>query len=103
MIDMTGGIWFIDERIDTRNIDLDTRKPIAGTGDFYNCDCCGKEHEVWVYVYSKAGDHGIVGTNCAKKAGAHGRDRLSANYTTTRHNPYLFAQHIARAEKFKND
>lgn len=96
MIDMTNGIWFIDERIDTRHIDLETRKPIAGTGEFYNCDCCGKEHEVWVYVYSKDGDHGIIGTSCAKKTIAHGKDRLGANYTITRHNPYIFAQHFAR-------
>lgn len=92
MINMTQGIWYIETRIDTRSIDLETRKPISGTGEVYSCDCCEKDIEVWVYVRSKDGQCGTVGTTCAKKAvHIHGKELLGANYTLTRHNLYRFA------------
>jgi len=92
MINMNEGIWFVECRIDTRSIDLETGKPIPDTGDYYNCDCCGKEHTIWVYVYSKSGERGIVGTQCAKKASIHGKDLLGANYTLNRRNTYYYDQ-----------
>lgn len=97
-INMQEDIWFVECRIDTRHYDLDTGKAIPGTGDTYACDCCGKDHEVWVYVRSKAGEVGIVGTSCAKKA-PHLLDRnlLGANYTTSRRNGALYQKDHDRA------
>lgn len=51
------------EVFDTRNFDLQTFKPIPGSGEPHSCDHCGKTHE----VYCKLSDGQIVGTTCCRK------------------------------------
>lgn len=53
--------------IDTRDRDWarNDGKPIPGTGDKRPCDCCGKDHEVHVYL-ATANGRKIVGTSCVK-------------------------------------
>ena len=94
-VDFSAGTWYIEGRIDTRSHD-ETGKAIPGSGEVYNCDCCGREHEVWVHVRSKS-SAGIVGTSCAKKAGnIHNRHLLGSNYTTTKRNGvYMYQQEMA--------
>ena len=91
IIDINSGRWGVECRIDTRLFD-EAGKPISGSGDFNSCNCCGKDHEVWVYIKElKTNQKAIVGTECAKKAPVHKRNLLSKNYTLTRSNPYFYS------------
>ena len=64
----------IETIIDTRQYDIQTCKPIPGTGDPIPCDCCGRETLVHAHVQEidrmtrKTTRRGIVGTQCCKKA-----------------------------------
>ena len=94
-VDLSTGSWTVEGRIDTRSWDWERGKAIPGTGEVYNCDCCGKEHEVWVYVSSKT-EQAIVGTSCAKKAThMHNRQYLGANYTTAKCNGAAYTNDLA--------
>lgn len=78
--------WRVLWRIDTRQYD-DSGKPISGSGDYNSCNCCGKDHEIWVYMEEiQTKEKAIFGTECAKKLSPHGRHLLSKNWTSTRIN-----------------
>jgi hypothetical protein len=51
--------------VDTRALDEDTYKPIAGTGDEHACDRCGRMHEIHVTVELADGSQALIGTTCA--------------------------------------
>ena len=59
--------YIVECKIDTRSVDLDTGKAIAGSGEARACDFCGKAHEIHVYVVSDAGDRKCCGSTCAPK------------------------------------
>jgi hypothetical protein len=65
--------WRVDQILDTRQYDLQTVKPIPGTGDPIPCECCGREINVHAHIYcvskqtKKVIDRAIVGTQCCKK------------------------------------
>lgn len=66
--------WKIDFIQDTRMWDAGTMKPIPGTGEAVECDCCGRTIEVHAHVYQAdlrtkvVLDCAVVGTQCCKKA-----------------------------------
>ncbi len=60
---MTTILQVIDTR--ERNYLTGDGKAIPGTGDKRPCDCCGKDHEVHVYISGPSGRQ-IVGTSCVK-------------------------------------
>jgi len=59
--------YIVECKIDTRSVDLDTGKAIAGSGDARACDFCGKAHEINVYVVSELGDRKCCGSTCAPR------------------------------------
>jgi len=60
--------YTVEYKVDTRSVDLDTGKPIAGSGDARACDFCGKAHEIHVYVVNAAtNDRKCCGSTCAPR------------------------------------
>jgi len=64
--------------IDTRHFDLQTGRPIPGSGDGRPCDCCGKTILIHVVV-SRGAERRVIGRDCAAGAGSavKGKARLA--------------------------
>jgi hypothetical protein len=60
-------MYKVEYIIDTRSYDLETGKPIPGTGDARSCEFCGATHEIHCYVRnSKTNELKICGSTCLR-------------------------------------
>lgn len=93
------GVSKILEVRDTRDFELDGGRwrPIPGTGDANTCARCGRSHEVWARVETRAGDIVVVGTGCAElgKAVAQAATRARASECEHKRQRATFAAYEA--------
>jgi hypothetical protein len=64
------GTWAVWDTIDTRDYDFidGAWRAVAGSGEYRECDICGREHAVWVIVRCKeTKETATVGCTCAKR------------------------------------
>lgn len=91
--------WRVTDYEDTREIDFDTGKRIPGSGTESWCGICGARHEIHVTISNqKTGQHKVVGSSCALKAGVTG-----AQYAIKREMDRLKSEDFVRLRKGKTE